>query len=121
MNDDDGGSCASGVSVDGKDDVVNLDDLVKDIKSNKKRGMLGWFKLRVIFSSFILLLLTLFCLLEKGSEYEFIHLSEYILRFYQLLFCGFKIPIGLFSQAQNLLCPKILETFNIEYLGLSKH
>ncbi|KAG7016479.1 Kinesin-like protein KIN-7E, chloroplastic, partial [Cucurbita argyrosperma subsp. argyrosperma] len=46
LNDDDGGSCASGVSVDGKDDVVNLDDLVKDIKSNKKRGMLGWFKLR---------------------------------------------------------------------------
>lgn len=53
LNDDDGGSCASGVSVDGRDDVVNLDDLVKDMRSNKKRGMLGWFKIRVIFSSFI--------------------------------------------------------------------
>ncbi|XP_038884121.1 kinesin-like protein KIN-7C, mitochondrial isoform X2 [Benincasa hispida] len=46
LNDDDGGSCASGVSVDGRDDVVNLDDLVKDMKSNRKRGMLGWFKIR---------------------------------------------------------------------------
>lgn len=46
LNDDDGGSCASGVSVDGRDDVVNLDDLVKDMRSNKKRGMLGWFKIR---------------------------------------------------------------------------
>ncbi|XP_022141615.1 kinesin-like protein KIN-7C, mitochondrial [Momordica charantia] len=46
LNDDDGGSCASGVSLDGRDDVLNLDDLVKDIKINKKRGMLGWFKLR---------------------------------------------------------------------------
>ncbi|KAA0055450.1 kinesin-related protein 4 isoform X1 [Cucumis melo var. makuwa] len=46
LNDDDGGSCASGISVDGRDDVVNLDDLVKDMRSNKKRGMLGWFKIR---------------------------------------------------------------------------
>ncbi|XP_031743881.1 kinesin-like protein KIN-7E, chloroplastic isoform X2 [Cucumis sativus] len=46
LNDDDGGSCASGISVDGRDDVVNLDELVKDMRSNKKRGMLGWFKIR---------------------------------------------------------------------------
>ena len=29
------------------DDVTNLDELVKDYKRNRRRGMLGWFKLRV--------------------------------------------------------------------------
>ncbi|XP_054788466.1 kinesin-like protein KIN-7C, mitochondrial [Prosopis cineraria] len=43
--DDDPGSHASEPSVEGKDDV-NLDELMKDYKRNKRRGMLGWFKLR---------------------------------------------------------------------------
>ncbi|XWS25109.1 hypothetical protein CRYUN_Cryun27aG0042700 [Craigia yunnanensis] len=44
--DDDTGSCASELSVEGRDDVTNLDELLKDYKRNKRRGMLGWFKLR---------------------------------------------------------------------------
>ncbi|KAE9595901.1 putative plus-end-directed kinesin ATPase [Lupinus albus] len=41
--DDDTGSYAS---VDEKENVTNLDELVKDYKRNKRRGMLGWLKLR---------------------------------------------------------------------------
>lgn len=44
--DDDAGSCASGLSMDGGDEVTNMDELVKDYKRNRKRGMLGWFKLK---------------------------------------------------------------------------
>ncbi|KAF7816839.1 kinesin-like protein KIN-7C, mitochondrial isoform X1 [Senna tora] len=44
--DDDSGSHASELSVEGKDDVTNLDELMKDYKRNKRRGMLGWFKMR---------------------------------------------------------------------------
>ncbi|KAK8984848.1 hypothetical protein V6N11_020161 [Hibiscus sabdariffa] len=44
--DDDAGSCASELSVEGRDDVANLEELVKDYRKNKRRGMLGWFKLR---------------------------------------------------------------------------
>lgn len=47
MIDDDAGSCASELSVEGRDDVTHLDELVKDYKRNRRRGMLGWFKLRV--------------------------------------------------------------------------
>ncbi|KAK6246240.1 hypothetical protein SCA6_009330 [Theobroma cacao] len=43
--DDDAGSCASELSMEGRDDVTNLDELVKDYKRNRRRGMLGWFKL----------------------------------------------------------------------------
>ena len=78
LNDDDGGSCASGISVDGRDDVVNLDELVKDMRSNKKRGMLGWFKIRVIFSSFIFTSFNHLCLFVKGSQYRFIDLPKCI-------------------------------------------
>jgi hypothetical protein len=35
------------LSTEGKCDVTNIDELVKDYKRNKRRGMLGWFKLRV--------------------------------------------------------------------------
>ncbi|XVF64524.1 hypothetical protein PTKIN_Ptkin09bG0176200 [Pterospermum kingtungense] len=45
-DDDDAGSCASELSVEGRDDATNLDELVKDYKRNRRRGMLGWFKLR---------------------------------------------------------------------------
>lgn len=45
--DDDAGSYASEISVEGRDEITNLDELVKDYKRNKKRGMLGWFKLKV--------------------------------------------------------------------------
>lgn len=45
--DDDAQSYASELSVEGRDDVTNLDELVKDYKRNKRRGMLGWFKLKV--------------------------------------------------------------------------
>ncbi|GAV71948.1 Kinesin domain-containing protein [Cephalotus follicularis] len=46
MIEDDAGSHASELSPEGMDDVTNLDELVKDYKRNRKRGMLGWFKLR---------------------------------------------------------------------------
>lgn len=36
--------------MEGKDDV-NLDELMKDYKRNKRRGMLGWFKTRVSYFS----------------------------------------------------------------------
>ncbi|KAG6624435.1 hypothetical protein I3843_16G028500 [Carya illinoinensis] len=44
--DDDAGSHASELSFEGRDDVMNIDELVKDYKKNRKRGMLGWFKVR---------------------------------------------------------------------------
>ncbi|KAE8100703.1 hypothetical protein FH972_018571 [Carpinus fangiana] len=34
------------LSTEGKCDVTNIDELVKDYKRNRRRGMLGWFKLR---------------------------------------------------------------------------
>lgn len=43
---DDAGSHASVPSAEEKDDVMNLDELVKDYKRSKRRGMLGWLKLR---------------------------------------------------------------------------
>ena len=47
MIDDDTGSYASELSVEERVDVTNIDELVKDYKRNRKRGMLNWFKLRV--------------------------------------------------------------------------
>uniref|UniRef100_A0A2N9F5H3 Uncharacterized protein n=1 Tax=Fagus sylvatica TaxID=28930 RepID=A0A2N9F5H3_FAGSY len=46
MIDDDTGSHASELSVEERVDVTNIDELVKDYKRNRKRGMLNWFKLR---------------------------------------------------------------------------
>ncbi|KAH7567906.1 hypothetical protein JRO89_XS07G0183300 [Xanthoceras sorbifolium] len=46
MIDDDGGSYASELSVETRDDVPNLDELVNDYKRSRRRGMLGWFKMR---------------------------------------------------------------------------
>ncbi|XP_055960089.1 kinesin-like protein KIN-7C, mitochondrial isoform X2 [Mercurialis annua] len=46
MAEEDAASCASELSTDTRDDINNLDDLVKDYRSNRKHGMLGWFKLR---------------------------------------------------------------------------
>ncbi|KAL2317821.1 hypothetical protein Fmac_031697 [Flemingia macrophylla] len=43
---DDTGSNASVPSAEEKDDIINLDELVKDYKRSKRRGMLGWLKLR---------------------------------------------------------------------------
>ncbi|TXG53004.1 hypothetical protein EZV62_022173 [Acer yangbiense] len=43
---DDAGSYTSELSVEARDDVTNLDDLVKDYKRSQRRGMLGWFKMR---------------------------------------------------------------------------
>ncbi|XP_052736071.1 kinesin-like protein KIN-7E, chloroplastic isoform X5 [Vigna angularis] len=43
---DDAGSHASVPSPEEKDDVINLDELGKDYKRSKRRGMLGWLKLR---------------------------------------------------------------------------
>lgn len=37
----------SELSIDGSSDVTDLDELVRDYKSNRRRGMLGWFKLKV--------------------------------------------------------------------------
>ncbi|XXG60683.1 hypothetical protein AAC387_Pa04g2527 [Persea americana] len=45
MIDDDVGSLDSELS-EGISDAINLDDPVKDDKRNRRRGMLGWFKLR---------------------------------------------------------------------------
>lgn len=47
MIDDDVGSCASETSMEAREDVTNLEELVKDYKRNRRRGMLGWFKLKV--------------------------------------------------------------------------
>ncbi|KAL5559646.1 hypothetical protein UlMin_035857 [Ulmus minor] len=46
MLDDDVGSYASEISAEARDDVSSLDELVTDFKRNRKRGMLGWFKLK---------------------------------------------------------------------------
>lgn len=46
---DDAGSHASVPSPEEKDDVINLDELGKDYKRSKRRGMLGWLKLRVCY------------------------------------------------------------------------
>ncbi|KAK4433711.1 Kinesin-like protein KIN-7E, chloroplastic [Sesamum alatum] len=43
---DDDGSIDSEISVDGRIGATNLDELVRDYKSNRRRGMLGWFKLK---------------------------------------------------------------------------
>lgn len=45
--DDDDGSIDSEISVDGRSGATNLDELVRDYKRNRRRGMLGWFKLKV--------------------------------------------------------------------------
>ncbi|KAF5780429.1 putative plus-end-directed kinesin ATPase transcription factor bZIP family [Helianthus annuus] len=44
--DDDAGSIDSEVLENGKSDVANLDELVKDFRKNRRKGMLGWFKLK---------------------------------------------------------------------------
>ncbi|KAL0369271.1 UNVERIFIED_CONTAM: Kinesin-like protein KIN-7E, chloroplastic [Sesamum calycinum] len=44
--DDDDGSIDSEISVDGRSGATNLDELVRDYKRNRRRGMLGWFKLK---------------------------------------------------------------------------
>ncbi|XP_055829962.1 kinesin-like protein KIN-7C, mitochondrial isoform X2 [Solanum dulcamara] len=46
MIDEDAGSIDSEISADGREGVINLDELVKDFRRNRKRGMLGWFKLK---------------------------------------------------------------------------
>ncbi|KZV23207.1 hypothetical protein F511_05046 [Dorcoceras hygrometricum] len=43
---DDAESIGSDFYSDGKTDVTNLDELVRDYRSNRRRGMLSWFKLR---------------------------------------------------------------------------
>lgn len=49
LNEDDAGSIDSEFSADGRGDVTNLDELVNDYKRNRRRGMLGWFKVKVRF------------------------------------------------------------------------
>ncbi|KAH9691254.1 kinesin-like protein KIN-7E [Citrus sinensis] len=44
--DDDAGSYVSELSAEARDDITNLDELVKDYKKSRRRGMLGWFKMR---------------------------------------------------------------------------
>lgn len=46
MINDDAGSCASEISMEVREDT-NTEELVKDYKRNRRRGMLGWFKLKV--------------------------------------------------------------------------
>ncbi|XP_042514997.1 kinesin-like protein KIN-7E, chloroplastic [Macadamia integrifolia] len=46
MLDDDTVSLDSEFSAEGRCDFSNLDELAKDDRKNKRRGMLGWFKLR---------------------------------------------------------------------------
>ena len=48
--DDDSGSIDSEFSGQGKSDMTNLDELVNDYRKNRRKGMLGWFKLKVSFS-----------------------------------------------------------------------
>ncbi|KAM6542080.1 hypothetical protein CsatB_006527 [Cannabis sativa] len=44
--DDDAGSYGSEIPLEVRDEVTSLDELVKDYRRNKKRGMLSWFKLK---------------------------------------------------------------------------
>ncbi|PWA96635.1 P-loop containing nucleoside triphosphate hydrolases superfamily protein [Artemisia annua] len=44
--DDDSGSIDSEFSGQGKSDMTNLDELVNDYRKNRRKGMLGWFKLK---------------------------------------------------------------------------
>ena len=68
MIDDDTGSYASELSVEERVDVTNIDELVKDYKRNRKRGMLNWFKLRVSSRiSFGVKLICLWLLLKNGE------------------------------------------------------
>ncbi|GER40321.1 kinesin heavy chain [Striga asiatica] len=53
MIDEEAGSIDSEVSMDGKGDAVSLDDIVKDYKRNKGRGMLSWFKLKKLENGII--------------------------------------------------------------------
>lgn len=46
---DDVGSIDSEISNDGRGDTANLDELVRDYRSNRRRGMLDWFKLKVSY------------------------------------------------------------------------
>ncbi|KAJ6335705.1 hypothetical protein OIU78_012337 [Salix suchowensis] len=46
VTEEDAGSYASELSVEGRDEITNGDELVKDFKRNRRRGMLGWFKLK---------------------------------------------------------------------------
>lgn len=50
--DDDVGSYVSELSSEARDDITNLDELVKDFKRSRRRGMLGWFKMRVGSSTY---------------------------------------------------------------------
>ena len=54
MIDDDAGSYDYEISADGRSDATNLDELVKDYKRNRRRGMLSWFKLKVYCCKFLL-------------------------------------------------------------------
>ncbi|KAK1422173.1 hypothetical protein QVD17_25110 [Tagetes erecta] len=45
-DDDDVGSIDSEALGQGKSDLANLDELVKDYRKNRRKGMLGWFKLK---------------------------------------------------------------------------
>lgn len=56
--DDDAGSINSEFSGHGRDDLTNFDELVKDYRKNRRRGMLGWFKLKVCFCCFLLVHVT---------------------------------------------------------------
>ncbi|XP_071924527.1 kinesin-like protein KIN-7E, chloroplastic isoform X2 [Coffea arabica] len=44
--DDDTRSTDSEASANGRSDITNIDELVKDYKRNRRRGMLGWFKVK---------------------------------------------------------------------------
>ncbi|KAJ4838363.1 Kinesin-like protein KIN-7E [Turnera subulata] len=46
MSEEDAVTYTSELSTEGKDDVTSLDELVKEYKRNKRRGVLGWFKLK---------------------------------------------------------------------------
>lgn len=58
---DDTGSHASVPSPEEKDDITNLDELGKDYRRSKRRGMLGWLKLRVSWFPFLFELYSILC------------------------------------------------------------
>lgn len=47
MLDDDAGSINSETSAYGRSEVTDLDELMKDYRKSTRKGMLGWFKLKV--------------------------------------------------------------------------
>ncbi|PPR90906.1 hypothetical protein GOBAR_AA29777 [Gossypium barbadense] len=127
MIDDDAGSCASELSVEGRDDVANLDELVKDYKGNRRRGMLGWFKLRVESSERRLIRQLLIHLPERTQAVDLVLVPLWrvglaiirikilqMLQSYQLNYSNFPTFIDFILIQQTKLDQTMFEKFHLQ-------